>query len=172
MTDDPGPGLTGELAAYHDAMTSRIGETHRRHLGVVDALLIRRYATAIGEASAIHHDRVAAISAGYTDIVAPPNLLSGIMEWGAGHPENELRPDGTYRPGPTSALRVMGAGEEMELLRPVTAGTELWLEDEVEEVSVKQGRSGALVFVTARHDFVGADGAPYNRNRRTVMARL
>lgn len=172
MTKDPGAGLDGELAAYHDAMAARIGDRHRRHLGVVDALLIRRYATAIGETSPIHHDSGAARAAGYDDIVAPPNLLSGIMEWGAGHPENELRPDGTYRPGPTSTLRVMGAGEEMELLRPVIAGTELWLEDEVEEVTVKQGRSGALVFVAARHDFVGANGAPYNRNRRTVMARL
>jgi len=172
MTGDPGAGLTGELASYHSAMMARIGETHRRHLGIVDALLIRRYATAIGETGLIHHDRDAAVAAGYADIVAPPNLLSGIMEWGAGHPESELRPDGTYRPGPTSALRVMGAGEEMELLRPVAAGTELWLEDEIEDVTVKQGRSGALVFVTARHDFIGADGAPYNRNRRTVMARL
>lgn len=170
--DDPGAGLSGELAAYHSAMTARIGEKHRRHLGIVDTLLIRRYAIAIGEAGPIHHDQQVARTAGYDDIVAPLNLLSGIMEWGAGHSESELRPDGTYRPGPTSALRVMGAGEEMELLRPVTAGTELWLEDEVEKVSVKQGRSGPLVFVTARHDFVGADGAPYNRNRRTVMARL
>lgn len=172
MTDDPGSGLTGELAAYHSAMQTRIGKRHRRYLGIVDALLIRRYATAIGEAGPIYHDQQAAQAARYDDIVAPPNLLSGIMEWGAGHPESELRPDGTYRPGPTSALRVMGAGEEMELLRPVTAGTELWLEDEVEEVTVKQGRSGTLVFVTARHDFVGADGTPYNHNRRTVMARL
>lgn len=172
MSDDPGGDLTGELASYFAAMTARIGETHRRHLGVVDALLIRRYATTIGEAELIHHDQDVAIAAGYADIVAPPNLLSAIMEWGAGHPEAELRPDGTYRPGPTSALRVMGAGEEMELLRPVTAGTELWLEDEIEAVTVKQGRSGALVFVTARHDFVGTDGAFYNRNRRTVMARL
>lgn len=172
MTEASDTGLSGELAAYHDAMTARIGEKHRRHLGVVDALLIRRYAVAIGETSAVHHDTEAAKALGYEDIIAPPNLLSGIMEWGAGHAESELRPDGTYRPGPTSALRVMGAGEEMELLRPVTAGTELWLEDEVEEVTVKQGRSGALIFVTARHDFVGADGTPYNRNRRTVMARL
>lgn len=172
MTEDLGTGLSGELAAYYDAMSARIGDRHRRHLGTVDALLIKRYATAIGEAGAIHHDRDAAVAAGYDDLVAPPNLLSGIMEWGAGHPESELRPDGTYRPGPTSALRVMGAGEEMELLRPVTAGTELWLEDEIETVTIKQGKSGALVFVTARHDFVGADGTAYNRNRRTVMARL
>ena len=65
----------------------------------------------------------------------------------------------------------MGAGEEMELVNPVTAGTELVLETTLEAVTPKQTRSGPCVFVTTLNTFTAADGAVLNRNRRTVVLR-
>ena len=65
----------------------------------------------------------------------------------------------------------MGAGEEMELVNPVTAGTELVLETTLEAVTPKQTRSGPCVFVTTLNTFTSADGAVLNRNRRTVVLR-
>ena len=159
-----------ELAAFAAAQEARIGTVERHCLGTVDARTIRRYALAIGDENPIHHDEAEAHAAGYSGIVAPPNLLSAIVEWGAGKPQTQLGPDGTSRRG-GSTLRLMGAGEEIEVMRPVVAGTEIWSEEEIVIVEHKQGRSGPLVFVTARHDFTDASGAPYNRNRRTIMVR-
>ena len=122
-----------------------------------------------------HYDREAAWSAGHADVVAPPNLLAAIVEWGVGTPESRLQADGTPVDGEMPlgdlGLRVMGAGEEMELVNPVVAGTEVVLETTLESVTPKQTRSGPCVFVTTTHTFMSADGAVLNRNRRTVVLR-
>ena len=104
------------------------------------------------------------------------NLLAAIVEWGVGTPEADLQPDGTHPDGEMPlgdglGLRVMGAGEEMELVNAVTAGTELVLETTLDAVTPKQTRSGPCVFVTTSHTFMSADGAVLNRNRRTVVLR-
>jgi hydroxyacyl-ACP dehydratase HTD2-like protein with hotdog domain len=135
---------------------------------------IGRYAMTIGLADPIHYDAAAARSAGYADVVAPPNLLAAIVEWGVGTPETALGPDGTPHGGEVplgDGLRVMGAGEEMELVNPAVAGTEIVLETTLEAVTPKQTRAGACVFVTTLNTFVTAEGAVLNRNRRTVVLR-
>ena len=65
----------------------------------------------------------------------------------------------------------MGAGEEMELVNPVIAGTEVVLETTLEAVTPKKTRAGTCVFVTTLNTFMSADGAVLNRNRRTVVLR-
>jgi acyl dehydratase len=165
------------LAAYCAATVPRIGTVlaHRR-LGILDAQTIGRYAMTIGAADPIHYDRASARLAGYADVVAPPNLLAAVVEWGVGTPESDLQPDGTPADGDMPlgdglGVRVMGAGEEMELVNPVTAGTELVLETTLDAVSPKDTRSGPCVFVTTSHTFMSADGVVLNRNRRTVVLR-
>lgn len=159
------------LADYHAQAVKRIGQRTRHAIGIIDERLIRRYAIAIGDMNPIYHDPAAARAAGYDGLVAPPNLLAGVVEWGAGRPEAELGPDGTVRQAATGSLRVMGAGERMQSFRAVTAGAEVHEEIGVEQVELKQGRSGPLLFVTSVHDFVDGDGVPYSRNHRTVMVR-
>jgi acyl dehydratase len=149
----------------------------RRNVGLIDAVTIGRYATTIGATDPIHHDAAAAWSAGYADVVAPPNLLAAIVEWGVGTPEADLQADGTPNDGetplgnPELGLRVMGAGEEMELVKPVVAGTELIVESTLDAITPKHTRTGACVFVTTLNTFTSADGTVLNRNRRTVVLR-
>ena len=175
MSFTPEPGTP--LAAYYAETGPRIGTIlSRRSLGTLDAVTIGRYAMTVGAADPIHYDRAAARTAGYADVVAPPNLLAAIVEWGVGTPETDLQPDGTHPEGEMPlgdglGLRVMGAGEEMELVNAVTAGTELVLETTLDAVTPKQTRSGPCVFVTTSHTFMSADGAVLNRNRRTVVLR-
>ena len=171
---DPGT----PLATYYAQTRPRIGEVlSRRSLGTLDAVMIGRYAMTIGATDPSHHDSEAARSAGYPDVVAPPNMLAAIAEWGIGTPEADLQPDGTPHDGDMPlgdgelGLRVMGAGERMELVNPVTAGTELVLETTLEAVTPKQTRSGPCVFVTTLNTFSSAEGAVLNRNRRTVVLR-
>jgi acyl dehydratase len=168
----PMPDLPPILESYRAMMESRIGQRSQHYLGVVDALLIRRYAVAIDDPNPVYHDADAARAAGYEDIVAPPNLLSAIVDWGAGAFDHALRSDGTTGMGDAHGLRIMGAGEEMEFLKPVVAGSKVFAEELVERVEVKVGRSGPLIFVTWAHDFVDENNEPYNRNHRTVMVRL
>lgn len=176
MSFVPEPGTP--LAAYYAQTQPRVGAVlSRRSLGTLDAVTIGRYALTIGAADPAHYDAAAARSAGYADVVAPPNMLAAMVEWGIGTPEAQLQPDGTPNDGETPlgdgdlGLRVMGAGEEMELVNPAIAGTEVMLETTLEAVTPKQTRSGTCVFVTTVHTFVAAEGAVLNRNRRTVVLR-
>jgi len=166
------------LATYYAQTRPRIGEVlSRRSLGTLDAVMIGRYAMTIGATDPSHYDPEAARAAGDPDVVAPPNLLAAIVEWGIGTPEAQLQPDGTPHDGDMPlgdgdlGLRVMGAGEEMELVNPVVAGTELVLETTLEAVTPKQTRSGPCIFVTTLNTFAAKDGTVLNRNRRTVALR-
>jgi acyl dehydratase len=175
MSFTPEPGTP--LAAYYAQTQPRTGAVlSRRSLGTLDRVSIGRYALAIGAADPAHYDPAAARAAGYTDVVAPPNMLAATVEWGIGTSEAKLQPDGLPHDGETPlgddlGLRVMGAGEEMELVNPVIAGTEVVLETTLEAVTPKQTRSGTCVFVTTVHTFMSAEGAVLNRNRRTVVLR-
>jgi hydroxyacyl-ACP dehydratase HTD2-like protein with hotdog domain len=166
------------LATYYAQTQPRVGEVlSRRSVGTLDAVTIGRYAMTIGATDPSHYDRDAARSAGHADVVAPPNMLAAIAEWGIGTPESQLQPDGTPQDGDMPlgdgelGLRVMGAGEEMELVNPAIAGTELVLETTLEAVTPKQARSGPCVFVTTLNTFSSAGGTVLNRNRRTVALR-
>jgi hydroxyacyl-ACP dehydratase HTD2-like protein with hotdog domain len=176
MSFTPEPGTP--LEAYCVQTQPRIGAVlSRRSLGTLDAVTIGRYAVTIGASDPSHYDRLAAWSAGYADVVAPPNMLAAIVEWGIGTPEAQLQPDGTPHEGEMPlgdgelGLRVMGAGEEMELVNPVVAGTEVVLETTLESVTPKQTRSGPCIFVTTKNTFMSAGGAVLNRNHRTVVLR-
>jgi hypothetical protein len=176
MSCTPEPG--SPLERYCAEVQPRTGSVlSRRSLGTVDALTIGRYAMTIGATDPSHYDRAAAQAAGYPDVVAPPNLLAAIVEWGIGTPEPQLQPDGTPPDAetpigdPNLALRVMGAGEEMELVNRVIAGTEVVLETTLQAVTPKQTRGGPCVFVTTAHTFMSPDGTILNRNRRTVVLR-
>jgi len=174
MSFTPEPGTP--LAQYYTETQPRIGAVlSRRSLGTLDAVTIGRYAMTIGALDPSHYDKQAAWSAGHADVVAPPNLLAAMVEWGVGTPESCLHADGTPVDGEIPlgdlGLRVMGAGEEMELVNPVVAGTEVVLETTLESVTPKQTRSGTCVFVTTTNTFMSVDGAVFNRNRRTVVLR-
>lgn len=175
MSFTPEPGTP--LAAYYAQTQPRTGAVlSRRGLGTLDRVSIGRYALAIGATDPAHYDPAAARSAGYADVVAPPNMLAATVEWGIGTPEARLQPDGLPPDGDTPlgedlGLRVMGAGEEMELVNPATAGTEVVLETTLEAVTPKQTRAGTCVFVTTVNTFSSAGGAILNRNRRTVVLR-
>jgi hydroxyacyl-ACP dehydratase HTD2-like protein with hotdog domain len=163
--------VTGPLEQYYETMRARLGERVSHPIGVVDARMIGRYARAIGASDPIHYDADAARAAGYAGEVAPPNLLTAVVDWGPGAPESELNPDGTASGTAAPGLRLMGAGDEMRILAPLVAGTELVEDREVAQVTLKNGRSGPSVFVTFTHRFRTPGGEVLTENRRTVVVR-
>jgi 3-methylfumaryl-CoA hydratase len=76
-------------------------------------------------------------------------------------PASEIGPDGHARLGdflpPVPLPRRMWAGSRFEFLAPLCVGQRAWRRSTIENVVPKQGRSGALVFVTVRHE-LGLDG--------------
>ena len=70
-----------------------------------------------------------------------------------GHPER-----GGFMP-PVALPRRMFAGARYDFRAPLRVGMEVTRTSEILSLKRKQGKSGALVFVTVRHDYVGAGGA-------------
>jgi 3-methylfumaryl-CoA hydratase len=78
---------------------------------------------------------------------------------------SEIGPDGHARRGgflpPVPLPRRMWAGSRMEFQAPLRVGDALQRRSTIEAVQSKQGQSGALVFVTVRHELhVNAATAP------------
>ena len=76
--------------------------------------------------------------------------------------ESEAGPDGhalrgTFMP-PVPLPRRMWAGSRLEFLRPLVIGSAIRRLSAIRDVSVKEGRSGPLVFVTVRHEVSDANG--------------
>ncbi len=76
--------------------------------------------------------------------------------------QSDLGRDGHARRGgflpPVPLPRRMWAGSRLEFLRPLVVGTRATRKSTIKDVSVKEGRSGTLVFVTVRHEISGTDG--------------
>jgi 3-methylfumaryl-CoA hydratase len=76
--------------------------------------------------------------------------------------QSELGPDGHAARGgflpPVPLPRRMWAGGRLRFLKPLRVGDEARRASEIREVSVKEGKSGAIVFVTVRHEIAGPAG--------------
>lgn len=78
------------------------------------------------------------------------------------HRQSDLGPDGHPRRGgflpPVPLPRRMWASSRLEFLRPLAVGARATRKSTIRDVSVKEGRSGTLVFVTVRHEISDAAG--------------
>jgi len=75
---------------------------------------------------------------------------------------SELGPDGHPKRGgflpPVPLPRRMWAGARFEFHRPLRIGESIVRKSTIADVSTKEGRSGALVFVLVRHEIAGPGG--------------
>lgn len=73
--------------------------------------------------------------------------------------QSEIGPDGHPRRGgflpPVPLPRRMWAGSQIEFLAPLRAGQSLQRLSRIDDVRVKEGRTGPLVFVKVRHEIRG-----------------
>jgi acyl dehydratase len=144
--------------------------TEERQLGVIRALDFQRYAVAVGDLNPIYFDDAAARDAGYPGIVAPPNFLTSIIEWGLGPLRSEMREDGNHRDGMTlkligltkdqlHGLRMMGGGNQIELGQPVRPGDVVTCRRRLVEVYEKPSKMGQLVFIVHENTYINQQGA-------------
>jgi 3-methylfumaryl-CoA hydratase len=76
--------------------------------------------------------------------------------------QSDAGPDGHAVKGafmpPIPLPRRMWAGSRLEFLRPLRVGARITRVSRIQDVALKQGRSGALAFVTVRHELGDAQG--------------
>lgn len=163
-------------APFLDLLRAQVGVESTRYLGEITRQLVARYARAIGDDDPLFFDPEQARARGHHDVVAPPNLLSSVMCWDEGTPTHELRADGTEGRSlpaglPASEFRILGGGEEIELLAPVTAGMRVVERVVLRSVLPAEAQGAHMVALTYEHLYSTADGQPLLRSTRTVIVR-
>src|ERR1700733_5339127 len=90
--------------------------------------------------------------------------------------QSQLGPDGHARRGgflpPVPLPRRMWAGGRLQFGQPLRVGEQLCRTSTIADVSVKEGRSGTLVFVLVRHEIVGSFGGALTEEHDIVYRDL
>ncbi|WP_051426251.1 FAS1-like dehydratase domain-containing protein [Jiangella gansuensis] len=154
-------GASPDLDRAYERLRLQLGVERHERLGVVPVRDLERFAVAAGTPEPWH--------------AAPPLYLSSVMGWGAGPGEDELRPDGSgaaeTRGLPLDGVRLMGAGQDLELHEPVHAGMVVVVHTRLTGVRRKRGRSGAFLVLEVLRRFTGDDGRPLVTCRESFVAR-
>lgn len=111
----------------------------------VDASKIRELATALGDENPIFHDKAAAQTAGFPDIVAPLTFATLFRFWGGVPVGSETR--ALLGEMGADLLRVLHGEEEYEYHGLLHPGDDITGELEILSIDRKQGRSGVMDFV-------------------------
>jgi 3-methylfumaryl-CoA hydratase len=148
-------------AVLTDESRSWIGRTVIAKPYQVTAVDIAKFAYAIGAANPIHFDEHIARSQGFDTVVAPLGYYVVIRHAAANLiPLTELAPDGGSNDltPPSNAARRMAGMSSARFRRRILAGDVITLRKSVAEMTEKQGRSGALAFITYELDYWDAAG--------------
>jgi hypothetical protein len=72
---------------------------------------------------------------------------------------------------PLDGLRLMGGGQELELGEDIVHGTQFTARPTLEDVALRDGRSGPLLILRLRTEFRATDGRLLVTSRETILAR-
>jgi acyl dehydratase len=147
-----------------------------RELGLVTAIMIKRYAVSIGADDPLYFDEEHARSKGFRSVVAPLNFLPSIVDWTQGAAESDLRVDGTSfgetnRGIPAAGYRLMGGGERMEFHERLQAGDEVGCRSTLDAADLQDTRSGHVAIVKYRNRYETTSGQPIMTCVRSVLVR-
>ena len=138
----------------------------------IDKIMAQRFCYAVTNTNPIYFDDDASRSAGYDRMVAHRTLISSILDYSAGPPEEGLREDGVALnifPVKPNAL-LMGGGQEIDFIAPVYVGDSVTFVRTVHDIQHKQSRRfGELTFIIM--DSVGSNqhGEEVMRIRDTLI---
>ncbi len=140
--------------------TDAVGKEYPPETYEVGREKIREYANAIGATNPVHHEREAALAAGYRNVVAPPMFC--VVYSGPALRPGILDPD----VGINLAAMVHG-GQEFVWGEPVCAGDEITTQARVSEIYEQDGK-GFYVFESVS---TNQDGAEVVRGTWTDIVR-
>jgi len=149
------------------------GEVEDRYIGVIHARDFQRYAVAVGDLNPIYFEDAAARQAGYRGIVAPPNFLTSVRNWGPGPFEGDLQRDGTEvenLPRELYGMRLMGGGHDLRFGRPVYPGDVVRARRRLIDFYTKTARFGELSFAVYEIVYFADNGDELVTCRETIIA--
>jgi len=121
-----------------EALRDKIGAVGRQVTIEVDKSLIRKFAEAVGDPNPLWHDDEYAIRSRHGSMVAPPSLVCSVMfSGGDARPELPLPYD-----------RKLDAKGEWEFFLPIRAGDVITSKTKFIKLEERQGKSGAMLFLT------------------------
>ena len=146
------------LANMFDVVREHVGRTYRVDAGELRSIDFQRFAVAVGDELTTSMEADVAGAVGRDGVTAPPLFLSSVSGWSWGPSNCQLRADGTSGEQlahlPTDGLRLMGAGQSLEFIRPVVAGARLVIETRVQDATLKEGKSGPMLIVEVWREFI------------------
>jgi acyl dehydratase len=140
--------------------TSKKGKTYEPSTYEVGLEKIREYSNAVGETEAVHHDREAAKSAGFRDVVAPP-MFAVVYSAGAMGPailDPELG---------INLMMMLHGSQEFVWGEPVCAGDSITTTASLKDLYDKDGK-GFYVFESVSEN---QDGQEVVRGTWTNIVR-
>jgi itaconyl-CoA hydratase/mesaconyl-C4 CoA hydratase len=140
-------------------VTAWIGRTEEVH-DQLSRILLMRIAATLGEATPAHGEPLPPLW--QWCFFQDPIAESGLGE--DGHPAR-----GSFLP-PADNRNRMWAGGRVEFFEPLAAGAEATRVSTIKQVEEKQGRTGALLFVTVQHDYL-QDGRLAIREEQDIVYR-
>lgn len=162
-----------DMQLAYERVSEHIGRTYRIDIDEIREIDFLRFANAVGGDLSVTMDSDSA-AMGLATITAPPLYLTAVSHWGWGPPETDLRSDGTSSEQlaevPLEGLRLMGGGQSLQFYQPVVAGTSITIETRVNDVQLKNGRSGQLLLIEVERMFL-SDGKPVVRCIETFIGR-
>lgn len=159
--------MSARLEDHYQRLRSEIGKEHSELLGTITSRDTQRFA--IASNAPFPCDGADA------PVNAPPLFLSSVMGWGGGPPENELGPDGAglseTRGIPLDGVRLMGAGQDLQIHEPVVVGMVVRSHASLIDVQIKEGRSGTLLIMKIRRRFTDDAGMALLTCEESFIAR-
>ncbi|MHB1126654.1 MAG: FAS1-like dehydratase domain-containing protein [Bacillota bacterium] len=141
------------------------------HTYEVTARDIRRFAQAIGDDNPLYYDEEYAKKTKYGGIIAPPLFCHtcAFDDLPAEKLRSDGLPDELNLPLPTT--KAVGGGSVFEVGEPVRPGDTITVTKVIEDIYLKQGKSGALYFTVLTTTYTNQKGQFIAREKASFIQR-
>lgn len=157
-----------------EEVTRFIGKKGPPSIFDVEKEAIRRFADSVDDPNPLYWDEEYAQKSKHGSIIAPPGFISA--PWFSGRPRKwgrrgETVPDETA--GVRSAIvkagfgRILDGGIEYEFSKPVKAGDTITSQSAIADITVREGRTGKMAFLTTETTYTNQDGEVVAKSRST-----
>ncbi|GAB6273470.1 MAG: MaoC family dehydratase N-terminal domain-containing protein [Peptococcaceae bacterium] len=133
---------------------------------VVEQGKIREFVQAVGDPNPVYVNSEAARQEGYQNVIAPPTFGVCIEMWGGPGFENLMKELGV------NAVRILHAEEEFEYFKEINPGDEITATTRVSNIFRKEGKAGAMNFVTLETTHANQRAEKVLISRMMIVERL
>ena len=157
-----------------EEVTSFIGKKGPKSVFEIEKEPIRRFADSVDDPNPLYWDEEYAKKSKHGGIIAPPGFISS--PWFGGRPRKwgrrgETAADETagVRPAIVKAGfgRILDGGIEYEFFKPVKAGDTITSQSTLADITLREGRTGRMVFLTTEITYTNQDGEAVAKSRAT-----